>query len=50
MIWLASDKDTFVKEGVMKIDMLAYIQFPLKTISEQSKGISLMERPPASEG
>ena len=45
MILLASDTDTFEKEGVMKNDMLTYIQFPLKRISEQSKGISLMERP-----
>ena len=50
MIWLASDKDTFDKEGVLKNDMLTYIQFPLKRISEQSKGVLLMERPPASEG
>ena len=50
MIWLASDKDTFDKEGVLKNEMLTYIQFPLKRISEQSKGVLLMERPPASEG
>ena len=45
MILLASDTDTFEKEGVMKNDMLTYIQFPLKRISEQAKGNLYMERP-----